>query len=326
MKLMKKDIRPNEEVVTFLALESLQVRKSRNHRDFLALGFHDKTGRINGYLWNNPMEAAAELKERTVVKVKGIAGMVKGALIINVERIRTARKDEFDIQDFLEVVPGGPSFWHKRLTTVVETVKDPHCKALIDVFLGDEGFLELFITSPGGLLIHHNYLGGLLEHTASAMEMVSSVSERHPGLLNRDQLITGAFLHDIGKTREIYWEISREYTTEGKLLGHIALGLMMLEEKLARIKDFPEELANLLRHMILSHHGRLEHGSPVKPATPEALALHLMEEFDAKINHLYRHMENSDPEKDWSEYDRILENQIYQKKYSAKRDLSALAA
>ena len=318
MKLMKKDIRPNEEVETFLALESLQVRKSRNQRDFLELGLHDKTGKINGYLWNNPLEAAAELKEKTVVKVKGIASKVNGTIIINVERIRTASKDEFEIQDFLEVVPGGVSFWHKRLISIVETVSDPHCSELIEAFLGDGGFLELFITSPGGLSIHHNYIGGLLEHTTSAMEMVSSVSDRHPGLLNRNQLITGAFLHDIGKAREIYWEISREYTTEGKLLGHIALGLMMVDKKLATIKDFPEELANLLRHMILSHHGRLEYGSPVKPATPEALALHLMEQFDAKINHLYCHMGNSDPEKDWSEYDRILETQIYQKKYAEK--------
>lgn len=101
---------------------------------------------------------------------------------------------------------------------------------------------------------------------------------------------------------------------------------MMFQEKLATLKDFPTDLADRLRHMIASHHGRLEYGSPVKPATPEAMALHYMEEFDAKINHLYRHMGNSDPAKDWSDYDRILGTQIYQKKYSAKRNLSALAA
>ena len=252
--------------------------------------------------------------------------MFNGSLTLKVEKIRQAQKEETDLRDFLETVPGGISLWHQRLVKAVGTIQDPHCRGLIDAFLSDTGFLELFITAPGGITIHHNYVGGLMEHTVCAMEMVSAVADRHPALLDRDQLTTAAFLHDIGKIREIYWEIAREYTTEGKLLGHIILGIMILEEKLSSLRDFPADLANRLRHMIASHHGSLAHGSPVKPSTAEALVLHHVEALDARINHLYRHLGCSDPEREWTGYDRILETEIYQKKYVAKKDFSALAA
>jgi 3'-5' exoribonuclease len=327
MKLMKKDIRPNQEVTTFFALEFMQLRKSSTRKHFLLLHLYDKTGRINGYLWNDPIEMAALLQAKSFVKVRGVTSMLNDSLIINVEKIRTAEKEEIDITDFLEVTPGGISVWHERLLKSVETIQDAHCRKLIASFISDSGFLELFITSPGGLSVHHNYVGGLLEHTVCTMELVCAFADRHPAIVNRDILMTGAFLHDTGKTREIYWEIAREYTTEGKLLGHITLGIMMLEEKLRGLKDFPSELANRLRHMIVSHHGNLEHGSPIRPATPEALVLHLVEATDAKINHLYCHMGNSDPDRDWSYYDRILETEIYQKKYSENiRKTLAVAA
>jgi len=316
MKLMKKDIRTNQEVTTFFALEFMQLRKSRNQKHFLLLHLYDRTGRINGYLWDNPVEMAEQLQEKSFVKVRGVTSKLNDSLIINVEKIRTAEKEEIDITDFLEVTPGGISVWHERLLNSVETIQDAHCRKLIDAFLSDTGFLELFITSPGGISVHHNYIGGLLEHTVSTMELVSLFAGRHPTLINRDILLTGAFLHDTGKTREIYWEIAREYTTKGKLLGHITLGIIMLEEKLRNLKDFPPELADRLRHMIVAHHGTLEHGSPVRPSTPEALVLHLLEATDARINHLYRHTGNSDPNSEWSSYDRILETEIYQKKYS----------
>lgn len=328
MKLMKREIVKDQTVTTFFALESMQLRKSRkNQRNYLVVNLYDKSGKINGYLWNDPEEKALTLREKSFVKVRGLTAMSNGSLIIDIERIREASKDEIDMRDFLEVAPGGIDLWHKRLIKTVETIGDVHCRQLVESFLDDNGFLELFITNPGGLMIHHNYVGGLLEHTTSAMELLSFFAERHPGLINRDLLLTGAFLHDIGKTREIYWEISREYTTEGKLLGHIALGSMMLEEKISKIMHFPADLANRLRHMVLSHHGSLEHGSPVRPATPEALLLNLVEATDAKLNHLYRHMGNSDPAKDWSDYDRILETQIYQKPYAgAIEQVPAVAA
>ena len=317
MKIMKKDIKPNERIITFFALESMELRKSKKiNKNFLELNLYDKTGKIKGYLWNEPIIAAATLKEKSFIKICGITKMVNDSLIINVEKIRIAKKEEFDIRDFMEVVPDGMDIWHKKLLESIETIKDITCRKVIDSFLKDDGFLEQFITSPAGVSVHHNYVGGLLEHTTNTMIQASFIANRHMGLINHDLLLTGAFLHDIGKTREIYWEIAREYTTEGKLLGHITIGILMLEEKLSGNKDISDEIAVLLRHMILSHHGDLEYGSPVRPATPEAIALHHIENTDAKINHLYCHLKNSNPDDLWSRYDKFLNTEIYQGKFS----------
>lgn len=314
MKLMKSEIRPNQDVTTFFALGAMQLRESRNQRQYLVLDLYDKTGKVNGYLWEDSVETAATLQENTIVKVQGLTARKGSSLILNIKQIRLARTEEYEIRDFLEVVPGGTALWHGRLLKAVGNIGDDSCRALVQAFLDDSGFLEVFINAPGGIRIHHNYVGGLLEHTVSTMEQLSVLADRHPALLNKDLLLTGAFLHDIGKMREIRSAIGWEYTTEGKLLGHITLGIMMLDPKLSHIKAFPE-VANRLRHMIVSHHGHLEYGSAVRPATPEALALHMIEEADAKMNHLYCHLKDSDVEKTWSCYDRILETEIYQKKY-----------
>lgn len=319
MKIMKKDIKPNERIITFFALESMELRKSKkNDKHFLELNLYDKTGKVKGYLWNESIIAAATLKEKSFIKVQGIIKMVNDSLIINVEKIRIAKKEEFDIRDFMEVVPGGIDLWHKRLLESIESIKDITCRKVINSFLKDDGFLEQFITLPGGVSVHHNYIGGLLEHTTNTMAQASFIANRHPGLINHDLLLAGAFLHDIGKIREIYWEIAREYTTEGKLLGHITLGILMFEEKLSGNKDIPDEIAVLLKHIILSHHGELEYGSPVRPATPEAIALHHIENTDAKINHLYCHLNNSNPDVLWSRYDKFLNTEIYQGRFYKK--------
>jgi 3'-5' exoribonuclease len=328
MKLMKKDIKPNQMITTFFALESMEIKKSKAQRSFLSLDLYDKTGWIKGYLWNEPVMVAATLAEKSFVKIRGIAKMINSSLVIEVERIRKAEKHEIDIRDFLEIVSGGIELWHKKLLDSVKSIRDFNCRRLIDSFLKDDGFMELFLTSPGGISVHHNYVGGLLEHTVNTMMQAALTGDKDPGLLDKDLLLTGSFLHDIGKTKEIYWEIAKEYTTEGKLLGHIGIGLLMLEEKLSRIKDFPEDLSMLLKHMILSHHGDLEYGSPVRPATPEAVVLHLIENTDAKINHLYCHLGDSNPEKQWSHFDRFLNTEIYQKKFVKQtfREIKAEAA
>lgn len=252
---MKKDIKANEVITSFFALESMHLRRSRNHQNFLAADLYDRSGKIKGYLWNDPIEMAASLREKSFVKVRGITKIVNDSIVIDIERIRNADKSEIDIRDFLEVVPGGMDYWHKRLVAIVESITDANCRKLIASFLEDDAFLEQFITAPGGVSIHHNYVGGLIEHTVNTMEQAALTASRYQGLIDKDLLMTASFIHDIGKTREIYWEISKEYTTEGKLLGHISIGLTMLEEKFSKIPGFPSDLRLLLKHMLLSHIG-----------------------------------------------------------------------
>lgn len=318
MKILKKNIRANDQVTTFFALESMRLRTSRNKNNFLELSFYDRTGKIKGYLWNDPVIMSAVLREKTIVKVKANAGLYNDSLILNVEKVRQANKDEYDINDFMQVVAGGIPFWRDRLLSLVGLVKEANCRRLIDGFLEDQAFMDLFTTAPGGVSIHHGYAGGLLEHTVTIMGQAVLFAEMHPGLLDQDLLLSGAFLHDIGKTRELFWEIGREYTTEGKLIGHIGIGIMMLDEKLNGIHGFPNDLALLLRHMILSHHGDPAFGSPVRPAVPEAVALHMLDNTDAKLNHLSVHLGNSAPDEAWSGFDKVLNTEIFRGKYAQK--------
>lgn len=192
MKIMKKDMKPNEQVTTFFALESMQLRKSKKNDNFLVLGLYDKTGKINGYLWHEPVEMAATIKERTIVKVRGIVTMVNGSLTINVGRIRTAEKREVDMEDFLDTVTGGINLWYGRLLKVVGNIGDISCKRLVQAFLDDSCFVDFFMTAPGGIRIHHHYVGGLLEHTVSSMELAAQFADRHPGLIDRDLIQVGA--------------------------------------------------------------------------------------------------------------------------------------
>lgn len=311
MKLMAAEIRPNEPVTSYFFLQALELRTSRDGRPFLCLTLSDRSGALKGYLWKDPETAAAAVTEGSFVKVMGRSTTIKNATALTIERIRPAEEAEISIGDFLEIVPEGIAHWKEVLIGLVGTMEDADCRGLIEAFLSDKEFLAAFEEAPGAMTVHHSYAGGLLQHTACVMDLASEVAGRYPDLICRDLLMTGAFLHDIGKTRELRGGLKKGYTEEGKLLGHILIGTEMIEEKISAIEGFPGELAMELKHMIISHHGEADYGSPVKPATAEALALHLIDNTDAKLNHLGCHLRGTDGNKPWSAYDRFMGTEIY---------------
>ena len=315
MKQMKSDLRPYAPVDTLFTLSASELRKARDQRTYLALSLSDRSGGIKGYLWTNPDEIAESLTPGMYVHLQGQAKPHNDTLIISIESIRRAGEEEVDISDFLSVVPGGVDLWMDRLREHIKLIKDTNCWSLVKTFFADAGFQEAFKTSPAGMTVHHNYIGGLLEHSVNTMSHAAHMAEKYPALLDRDLLLTGSLLHDIGKIREMTGGMTRTYTTEGKLLGHIPLGYIMLEERLHMIKGFPSDLGLLLKHMILSHHGNLEYGSPVRPATAEALALHHIENLDAKMNHLYNYFESCQPDQEWTPFDKFLSTEIYRGRY-----------
>jgi 3'-5' exoribonuclease len=322
MKQMKSDLRPLEPVDTIFAIGSSDLRKARDERYYLALSLSDRTGKINGYIWDNPKEVADLLRGKTYAHVQGLGKMHNSILILSIEQIRPAGDVEIDINDFLEVVPGGIDLWVERLHDHINIIRDTNCRALVQSFLDNCKFFEELKVSPAGLTVHHNYAGGLLEHSVNTMSHALHVCDKYPALIDRNLLLTGSFLHDIGKLREISGEVIRRYTTEGKLFGHISIGFLMVEEKIRLIKNFPSDLGMLIGHMILSHHGSLEFGSPIRPASPEALALHLIENMDAKMNHFYCALKNSQQDDEWSTYDKFLNSEICMLKY--KKQVSVL--
>ena len=185
-------------------------------------------------------------------------------------------------------------------------IENHSIKSLIEKFLSDRHFVQRFKRAPAAKNFHHSYLGGLLEHTLSVCQMSRYIIEHYPEL-NRDVMLAGAFLHDIGKIKELHFERKIDYTDEGRLLGHIVLGVELMDEKLMGLKDFPRELALRLKHLILSHHGQFEFGSPKRPKFLEAYALHLIDDLDAKMNGLSRFMERDRKEGDWTDFNRLFE-------------------
>lgn len=314
MKIMIKDIEPNKIVDSIFVLDSFELRKDRNGKEYIVLTLRDKTGSIKAFIWNATLGVCEKLIRKTLLKVTGYSRSLENTLIIDVYDWRYAKWDEVNMRDYVEIVKEGINHWYMKLTELVNLIEDPYCSALIEVFINDEEFIKIFKTKPAGISLHHNYMGGLLEHTVSTMSLSAIISDKYPDVLDKSILITGAFLHDIGKTKELGGNVSIEYTTEGELLGHITLGILMLEEKIGLFQDFPKELALHLKHIILSHHGKLEYGSPVTPKTPEAIVVSILEGIDAKFNHLYKILKNSDAQYVKSFYDSFLDSKILTEK------------
>jgi hypothetical protein len=202
--------------------------------------------------------------------------------------------------------------WKQRLATF--------CQDLVDAFIYDEEFMEVFLRSPAGISVHHDYIGGLLQHTTGVMSLAIFASLLYPETLNRDILVTGALIHDIGKCQELSGGVRWGYSREGRYLGHISIGVTLIEERIARLPHFPPELALSLKHMVLSHHGELEYGSPVKPATPEALVLHHLDGLDAKLNHILRTIEKAGTNPEKRAYSRILGTDVQREGYASVID------
>jgi 3'-5' exoribonuclease len=192
------------------------------------------------------------------------------------------------------------------LRELLNSIRDPHLQALVGRFLSDRAFLAKLKTAPAAKNFHHCYTGGLLEHTLSVCEMAAAVLTHYPEL-DRDLLLAGAFLHDVGKIRELKQEHQIDYTDEGRLVGHIVLGIEMVVEKQAKLKTFPPELTLRLKHLIISHHGQFEFGSPKRPKFLEAFALHLIDDLDAKMNGLGRFMAKDRLPGAWTEFNRLFE-------------------
>jgi len=310
MKKFKKDLKPGEAFSSVFFLKSIEKKIDRNGAVFLKYSLWDKTGKINGYLWNDLPKAERTVRERSFAIVEGIPFLFGTKQVVKILRINGTNDGDVCYSDFGEVTPIGIDALMERFHFLVETIGDEYCRRLISLYEEDRAFMQSFVTVPAGKNIHHSYIGGLLEHTVGAMEKAVALAHES---MNRDILLTGAFIHDSGKTRELVAFPRCDYTTEGSLLGHTAIGFMLLQQKIAQIPGFPEELGLLLAHMILSHHGN-KPSNPV-PSTPEAIDLAGADGMDARINHVLGEVSNTRDAQIWGLFDKILKTRVYVKPY-----------
>jgi len=280
-----------------------RLAKTRNGSDFLTLTLVDKTGEMPARVWERAEALGAVFNEGDVIHVVGQAGSYRDQIQLTLSDL-DFWKGPADPEIFLEVSPGDPSEMLRALREILRGLENRHLKGLVDSFFADRVFVQRFKTAPAAKNFHHSYLGGLLEHTLSVCRLAMQAADHYPQL-DRDLLLASAFLHDIGKIRELKYDLLIDYTDEGRLVGHLVLGVTMVDEKLNALKEFPGELSVRLKHLILSHHGQYDFGSPKAPKFLEAFALHLIDDLDAKINGVGRFMERDRHDGPWTDFNRL---------------------
>jgi len=298
-----KDIKEEDSIAGCYLVKQKRLATTRVGKPFINLVLADRTGELEAKVWDRAEQLTSLFQDGGIIDVKGRAGSYRGQIQITVSDIKVP-SSEIDPGIFLESAPGDLPEMMKSLRKILENVKNVHLKAVNDRFLTDRSFVSQFKKAPAAKNFHHSYLGGLLEHTLSVCQMAEQVADHYPQL-DRDLLVTAAFLHDIGKIREFGYDLNIDYSDEGRLLGHLVLGVAMVDEKIEELKDVPQELALRLKHMILSHHGEYEFGSPKRPKFLEAFALHLVDDLDAKVNGLGRFMEKDRQEGSWTDFNRL---------------------
>lgn len=276
----------------------------------------DKSGELLARMWQASESIYNAIPEGGFARLKGRTENYKGNLQFIIEAVRLADPGSFEIADFLPATTFDIEEMFGRVVEILQSVKHPELAALTREFLADEELMARFRKAPAAAALHHAYIGGLLEHTLSLLELALLVIPRYPKL-SLDLVLTGLFLHDIGKCAELTFETAIGYSDQGQLIGHIALASIWIDQKSIAVsekmgKPFPGELRDLLLHLILSHHGRYEFGSPKLPAIAEAAAIHYLDNLDAKINQFHGEIDRDrDPASSWTNFNRALETKVY---------------
>lgn len=267
----------------FFLLLMKQTRSTKTNKPYLNLILADKTGQMEGRVWDPGDARIAKDAERgDVVKVRGSVSRFDDRLQMKVEQMRKAAAIETEKADMLPATTCDVDELWRELLSFVDSFTEPNLKQLLTALLSDPAIGQAYREAPAARQLHHAWLGGLLEHVVSLLRLAERVVPNYP-MLHRDLLLTGVILHDIGKVRELAWDVGFEYTIEGTLLGHIQMGTELVEKTMDALPGFPPRLRTLVVHMILSHHGKLEFGSPKLPMIPEALVLNFVDDLDAKM-------------------------------------------
>ncbi len=294
------DLTPDQSITSFFLVCEKEIRSTRDGKPYLRLELGDRTGTVEARMWDRFEESAASISRDDFVKVQARVETYRNRMQLSLDRIRRAELAELDAADFYSHTEANVDELWGRLRQFAAELTDPWLRQLVEAVLNDSEISPLLRRAPAAKTMHHAYLGGLLEHVVSLCELCFVVAARYPET-NRDLLLTGAILHDIGKVYELSYDRSLGYTNEGQLIGHIVMAVEIIGRKAAAIPGFPDHIATLVKHMILSHHGQYEFGSPKLPMFREAVMLNYLDDLDSKMGAM-RVMLNSDRgEPGWTE-------------------------
>lgn len=286
-----------------------RTAETRNGKPYDSLILQDKTGTLDGKVWNPNSSGIADYDEKDFVDVYGEVVSYNGNLQLNISQLRVASEDEYVAADYMPTTENSVDGMYNELMSYGAQVKNPYLQHVIQYyFVKDEAFIKRFKGHSAAKSVHHGFAGGLLEHTLSVVKFCEYMVGAYP-ILNKDLLYTAAMCHDIGKIKELSSFPDNDYTDDGQLLGHIVIGVEMVGDAIRECPDFPKKLASELKHCIIAHHGELEYGSPKKPALAEAVALNFADCTDAKMQTLTEIFREKDT-KDWLGYNRLFESNL----------------
>lgn len=302
------ELREGEKISGIYLCKHKQAAVTKNGKPYENLILQDKTGTIDGKIWEPNSLGIDEFEPLDYIDVVGDVTSFQGSLQVSIKRARKAGEGEYDPGNYLPVSDKNVDTMYQELLGFAAQVKNPYLhRLLVSFFQEDEEFIRAFKGNSAAKTVHHGFIGGLLEHTLSVVKLCRYYCRTYP-ILNQDLLLTTAMLHDIGKTKELSPFPKNDYTDDGQLLGHIMMGAEMIHDKAREIPGFPEKLESEVKHCILAHHGELEYGSPKKPALAEAVALNLADNTDAKMETLTEIFNGAGEQKDWLGYNRFFES------------------
>ena len=295
-------VNENKVITSSFVVASKQVKNKKSGEPYLDLLLADRSGQIAAKMWDNVGDALNAFEQDDFLKVKGLINKYNNRWQLTLHKVRRMEEAEVDPADYLPKTDKDIEELWRTVGEFVAGFQNPHLKALLQAFMNDPEIAAAYKLAPAAKTLHHAYIGGLLDHVVSLFKSCDLLCRNYPQI-DRDLLLTGAFLHDIGKIHELSFQRSIAYTTKGQLLGHMIIELEMLQAKIAQVPGFPPELKPLIEHMIISHHGQYEFGSPKLPMFPEALMLHYLDDLDSKMEAMRAHFEReADLEGEWTAY------------------------
>ncbi len=308
-----KDLRPGTTVEGTFAVRSKDLRQRRGGGAYLALTLADRTGQVAALAWENVDRFNKVCRVGDVVRVEGQVQRYNQRLQVVIRELEPVPAEQVDEAVFLRSSPVDPAVLWSRLESLIESITQPDLRQLVTRIFMDDEVRELFRVAPAARSMHHAYRSGLLEHTVSVAEATRMLA-RHYGL-NVSLAVAGALLHDLGKIWELRPGPSIEYTDSGRLLGHLTMEVLYVEERIGELEDFPKELRRQLLHILLAHHGRYEYGSPRRPKTPEAMLVHSVDNMDARVMGMLQAIEDGgETGEAWTAYSPLLERYVYRRR------------
>jgi len=310
-KVFVKDIKDRDQLREVFLVKEKITAMAKNGKPYLTIKLMDKSGEVDAKVWDNVDEVAGRFDKNDFLEISAKASVYLGKMQLVISELRKMPEEDVVLADFLPETDRDIQEMEGELAALLATLTNSWLRRLLDGFFADPEVMALYRLAPAAKGMHHVYLGGLLEHSLAVASLVDAIVPLYKDL-NRDLLIAGALLHDVGKVREMKFSRSFDYSDEGKLIGHITIGVEMIHERVCQIPGFPTELAMQLKHLILSHHGQYEYGSPKRPKTVEATVLSYLDDLDSKINGIRTHIrKEGEMQGNWTAYHRLYDRYFY---------------